>query len=269
MIPFGFMPRSMFDMDFWARPRSLGFGPSTLDMFDPFDDLDLTMGRNFRWLNRPDFMRPSSLFSSPLRPAIPEKYRVTLDATGFSPNSIKTEIAGNRVNVSAKEEDRIDSNNYSIRELRKSYDFPAEAEIDKLASFVTSNGQLVLEAPLRGGSFGQSSGFGADLDANLPKINDDGKAVSVSMSLPQNVDPAKVSVTCKDRDLIIKAEDRVEKPDGMSQYSYYKRTTLPENTDFNAIKCTLDKNQLAITAPLLQDFKSQSRSIPIQNARTF
>ena len=49
-----FFPRSMFDMDMWARPSSLGVGPSTLDLFDPFDELDRMMSRNLMWLNEPE-----------------------------------------------------------------------------------------------------------------------------------------------------------------------------------------------------------------------
>ncbi|CAF1132482.1 unnamed protein product, partial [Brachionus calyciflorus] len=42
LIPHRF-PRSMFEMDFWSRPEHLGLGPSTLDLFDPFDELDHMM----------------------------------------------------------------------------------------------------------------------------------------------------------------------------------------------------------------------------------
>ena len=38
LIPTSFFPRSMFDMDYWMRP-TMDIGPSTLDVFDPFDEL--------------------------------------------------------------------------------------------------------------------------------------------------------------------------------------------------------------------------------------
>lgn len=41
LIQHGLFPRSMFDTDYWYRPQSLtvGLPTSTLDIFDPFDEL--------------------------------------------------------------------------------------------------------------------------------------------------------------------------------------------------------------------------------------
>lgn len=259
LLPFGFMPRSMFDMDLWFRHPRLGFGPSTLDLFDPFDELDQMMSRNLMWLHRPDFMRPLIDF-----PRFPHKYRVTVDCNGFNPKSIKTDIKGNKVTVSAHEEEKFNTDNYSVKEFRKTYELPLHAELDKLASFVTGNGQLVIETPLRNSLLGSS--FNDDL---FPKVSDDGKSLAMNITLPDNVDPSKINVTCKDRDIIIKAEDKKESQDRMSHFSYYKRSTLPENTDFNSVKCTLDKNKINVTASLLSDFKPNSRTIPIENTKSF
>ena len=63
--------------------------PSMLDFFDPFNSMDRLMGRNLRWLNEPS-MLPSRLMA----PIVPQKYRITLDCTGFSESSIKTSITG-------------------------------------------------------------------------------------------------------------------------------------------------------------------------------
>ena len=52
-----FFPRSMFDMDLWGRPSNLGVGPSTWDLFDPFDELDRMMSRNLMWLNEPELSK--------------------------------------------------------------------------------------------------------------------------------------------------------------------------------------------------------------------
>lgn len=252
MIPFGFFHRSMFD---WDRPwfrTPIGF--NTLDIFDPFDELDHAICRNLMWINRPKFMRPFVV------PRVPHKYRVTVDCSGFKPNSIKTEVNGQRLTVTAREENKHDSENYSIKEFRKSYDLPPEAETSKIASFITSNGQLVIEAPIKQQRNNEVEEF-------FPQLSNDGKQVSFNFSLPKNIDASKVSVTCKDRDIIVKAEDKIEKPDSKSSYSFYKSSTLPENTDFNAIKCSMDNNQLTITAPLLSDFKQNFRQIPIENVR--
>lgn len=89
----------------------------------------------------------------------------------------------------------------------------------------------------------------------------------MSFNLPENVDPSKVTVTLKDRDLIVKAEDKIEERDRMSQFSYYKRSTLPENTDVNALTCSLDNSKLTITAPIVSDLKASIKQIPIQSIK--
>ena len=227
------------------------------DLFDPFDEMDQMMSRNLSWFNRPDFMRPLL----PLK--VPQKYRITLDCTGYNPSSIKTEISGNKINVSGREEEKFSGDNYSIKEFKKSYELPSNAESNKLASFMTSNGQLVIEVPLK--SLGDLSNL-SNQEELFPKISDDGKTISLSINLPENVDPAKISVTCKDRDLIVKAENKIETKDSMSQFSFYKSSTLPDNTDVNKLTCSLDKNKLSVTAPLLpSDAIKPSRQIPIQS----
>jgi hypothetical protein len=42
------------------------------------------------------------------------------------------------------------------------------------------------------------------------------------------------------------------------------RSTLPENTDLNSLKCLLENNQLSIKAPLNLELKETQRSIPIE-----
>jgi hypothetical protein len=43
LLSYSFFPRSMFDMDLW--PSGSDLRPSTLDLFDSFDDLDRVMSR--------------------------------------------------------------------------------------------------------------------------------------------------------------------------------------------------------------------------------
>ena len=119
--------------------------------------------RNIFWLNEPE-----ALSSSPS--PVAEKYRITLDCEGFSPNSIKTLVKGNKLVVSATEGHASATDDYSLREFRKSYDLPkynyiltlidfllknvmliSNRYVDgtKLISFVTSNGKLVIEFPFK------------------------------------------------------------------------------------------------------------------------
>ena len=45
VLPYTFFPRSMLDMDFFHRPFGYGTsGPSTLDLFDSFDEIDQMIG---------------------------------------------------------------------------------------------------------------------------------------------------------------------------------------------------------------------------------
>lgn len=75
------------DPFFTNNPLSL---PSSLDFFDPFNEVDRLMSRNVNWLTEPDIL-PTRFF----QPLVPQKYRITLDCRGYSESSIKTEVKGN------------------------------------------------------------------------------------------------------------------------------------------------------------------------------
>lgn len=246
LIPHSFLPRSMFDMDSWFKPAHLSHEPSTLDVFDTFDELDRQMGRNLQWLNK-----PASLMTTPFKhPKVPQKYRINLDCRGYSPKSIKTEVVDGKLNVSGSEGHKNPAGDFSVREFKKSYVLPEEVDVDHMTTFMTSHGHLIIEIPFK------NHGLLSNTinEALFPKITEgiDGtKNVSLKLTLPKNIDPAKMHVTCKDHDLIIKGEDKFEKPDGFSQTYYYQRTTLPENTDFKLLKCQYDdSHHLSISAPL-------------------
>lgn len=271
-----FFPRSMFDMDNWFRsplttfpytttPSLLGstvspLSPiSTLDLFDPFDELDNVISRNLQWLNRPQFLE-----SLPMVPRVPQKYRVAVDCSGFSPNSIKTELKeNNKLIVSGREEAKpeIEGGDYSIREFKKTYQLPQQAEVDKMVSFMAGNDRLIVEVPLKE----TETSPNADLFPQIQDNPDGTKSVQMRFVIPENIDPSKVSVSVKDRDLIFRAEDRVDKPDRHTRFHYYKRTTLPENTRFDSLKCIHDKDMITVSAPLDLEYTRQYRSLPIQH----
>ena len=273
LIRHGFFPRSMFSADMWPGASS--------DWFDPFDELDRMMARNFHWLNVPDFLSAGLV---PRQPRVPNKYRIRVDCAGYSPSSIKIDLSSDKTKliVRGKEGDdaRTSHNNhddcddYSLRQFQKTFKLPANVELDKMASFVTSSQQLVIEIPLKEEENANGEGAVANrtrlLQANnVPRIVDaenNRKEVVMSLNVPHGIDPSKVKVTCKDRDLIVQAEDKRENSDRCSQTYYYQRCTLPENTDFNSLKCTLDNNVLAVRAPLDENFASNQRQIPIELA---
>ena len=61
------------------------------------------------------------------RPALSEKFRVQLNVAGFNPETIKTRVEGRKVIVEAKQEDRQGEGDFSIREIRKTYELPEYA----------------------------------------------------------------------------------------------------------------------------------------------
>jgi HSP20 family molecular chaperone IbpA len=121
-----------------------------LHFFDPWRDFDTfptalsTKPSSFRWINQPRrTSRTSSSFHSSLgntgsgntlipvttstTPALSEKFRVQLNVAGFNPETIKTRVEGRKVYVEAKQEDRQGEGDYTIREIRKTYDLPEYA----------------------------------------------------------------------------------------------------------------------------------------------
>jgi len=276
LIPYSLFPRRLFDMDTWLTPSwgggygggfgaDRGFGgfgssllPSTLDLFDPFDELDRTMSRNLRWIDRPE-----SLFTS-IAPVVPRKYRISVDCAGFNSDNIKTEIkqknGDNYLHVHGHEEQGTkDADDYTKKILKKSYKLPNNIQLDQIASFMTPAGNFIVEFPIRQEDRTSAQGM-------LPQIVDvdGGKQLKLNLPLPQNIDPSKVQLSLKDRDLIMRVEDRTETGDTRSRVHFYTRTTLPENTDFNQLKCVVDQGQLNITAPVNTQPSFGYRQIPVE-----
>lgn len=124
-----------------------------LSFFDPWRDFDTfptalsTFPNSFRWINEPRRVTRSSSSSyrssssnntglggtsllpvtTSFTPALSEKFRVQLNVAGFNPDTIKTRVEGRKVIVEAKQEDRQSQGDYSIREIRKTYELPEHA----------------------------------------------------------------------------------------------------------------------------------------------
>lgn len=247
LIPHSFFPRSMFDMDVWHRPRIHDI--STLDLFDPFDELDHTVSRNLSWIDRPHFVT-SSLTQAQPQPRVADRYRITIDCSGYNPKSIATKVSEDKSKliVTAKDgEVKADGDDYSVREFKKTYSLPGNVETEKLTSFLTSNGNLVIEMPIKR----EEHKLTLVNDGHLQVVDENGlKTLKLNLSVPTGIDPSKIKVTCKDRDLIVQAEEKTENDHQKSQVYYYRRSTLPENTDFSSLKCSFENNQLSITAPV-------------------
>jgi HSP20 family molecular chaperone IbpA len=269
LIEHTFFPRSAFDMD-WMRPEPL-LGLGTLDIFDPFDELDRSLGRNIMWLDVPEALRAA--VTTP-QPRVPRKYRIQVRCEGFSPSSIKTKLSEDKKQlvVHAKEGagPAGDKSNYTLREFRRTYNLPDNVDTDQLMSFMTSNKRLIIEMPIREKEQEKQQQKEQLQEDLLPRITDtEGgqKQVQMNMVLPSNIDPAKIKVTCKDRDVIVQAESKQDTSDQQSQLFYYRRTTLPENANLTELKCTFDNNRLSIKAPLDLSLDQSPRTIPVEFAQ--
>ncbi len=144
-----------------------------------------------------------------------------MDCSGFNESSIKTDLKGHVLTVNGKEGDpnAKDTGDYSFKEFKKTYDLPAQVDCTKLASFLSPGGTLVIEFPLKDKK--RKSVFPKIVDAENGNKN-----VELDVNIPDYVDPSKLSVTCKDRDLVIRADYKIQKPDELSKVVYRRYVFL-------------------------------------------
>lgn len=118
---------------FYDDPFDRFFGEQ-LDLFDPWRDFDTfptalsLRSTPFRWVHQPARLTHQHSAPQPTTPVPhPEKFRVQLNIAGFSPDSVKARVEGRKVIIEAKHEDRQPDGDFSVREIRKSYDLPEHA----------------------------------------------------------------------------------------------------------------------------------------------
>jgi len=207
---------------------------------------------------------------------MPQKFRILIDCSDCDPKTLKTHIktVNNQkhliVCADDKKTKKIKCDTTSSKKkiditcttkFKRTYTLPKQVEVNKMISFVTPNGQFVVEFPL------QEVPCCLDIDM-VPKIekNEEGrKCVSLRVPIPKSVDPAKVTLTVKGCEVILRFEERFGMEDCVSRVYFYNRCMLPEIADLTRIKCSADKHRLIITCPLQTDSKMwQAREIPIQ-----
>lgn len=247
------IPRSWMDMDLFDRPLSL-LGPSSLDLFDPFDEIDRRLSRNVSWLSEPTSLLPAL----DVIPLVPEKHRITVNCPGISEDSIKTEVKNNKLIVKACEgnPEQKGKGDYYLNKMQRTFDLPQHCDTKNLVSYKVGD-RLIVEMPIK-----QTL-----KKPDVPHVTGSGenKKVEFNVTLPSNIDPSKVSCTCKDRDVIIKADYHHKEGDVDSKVHYFRRSTLPYNTDFNSLTCSaVNDHQLKIEAQL---GPNPNKSIPIQGIK--
>jgi HSP20 family molecular chaperone IbpA len=284
-----------------------------LNFFDPWRDFDTfptafsTFPNSFRWINEPRRAARSSSSSyhtssnnlgnsntlfpvtNISSPALSEKFRVQLNVAGFNPETIKTRVEGRKVIVDAKQEDRQGNGDYSVREIRKSYDLPEHADSTNLASFVTPNNMLVIEVPINAprierrpsqtmadtqalNLFGQFRdpifdypGFIASADFR-PRVVDVGngqKQIKMALAV-KNYRPEHIKVSVKNNELLVQAENIYSDSNRSERSFLTKSISLPPGTQVDQLRSFLNADgQLEIEAPFIEP--TQVRSIEVQH----
>ncbi|CAF1104993.1 unnamed protein product [Adineta steineri] len=104
--------------------------------FAPGDD------SNIRWLSRPNQQLVKDKFSHDT-----EKFRITFDVENFQPEQIKIYIQNRKLTISGVYEEHSEGRHMQ-KQFERTFDVPANADIDSMASFITAAHMLVVEIPL-------------------------------------------------------------------------------------------------------------------------
>lgn len=149
IIEYTIFPKTDFDIDLSSIPE---VDYSLLDLFDIFDPLDFSrIANQLDWIERPSWL-------SELEPRIGQverpktrKYRIAVDIRGLNKQSVKTTFSDDKKKliVTAKEGEikSRDVENYTLRELKRTYKLPSNLELEKLASYMAPSGKLMIEIP--------------------------------------------------------------------------------------------------------------------------
>jgi len=267
-LPVGRFPRNLFDFDnFFGR---------SLDLFDPFDEVDLAshqMQNALQWLQDPPrLQRELCPITGHKKRAHSDKFRVTLDVTGYKPEDLSVKVVGRKLFIDGKQEFR-DGEDFSVKEMRKVYDLPENASLEHLTSFLTAKGTLVVEFPLitqlkerddhhhqlqQAGDHVKEFNFDEFFkSAFAPKVSDDqekkGKKIDLSLDMT-GFRPDQIQIHLKDHDLIVQAESSSPNKQHTARSYIYKAVTLPLNVDIEHMRSFLhDGKRLVITAPYLEN----------------
>jgi len=255
---------------------------SSIDIFDPFDQIDRMMNRNLRWIDQPRMrsrsvgqqMRPRAIQQKRrpiqqqqqqrsrsrsqglgLSTQMPQKYRISVDCQGFDPNQIRAQV----MNVQNKKYLNLTcKDKRGQATFKRSFTLPQTVKPEKMCTFLAPNNQFVCEFPFLE--------LPTSLDIDLvPQVIGQGKdkMVVVETRIPDFIDPISVNVCVKGHELVIRFEEKKAAPDSVSRDFYYNRVTLPINCDLNKINCVQRKRWLSIRCPVISQLKGGFRTVPI------
>jgi HSP20 family molecular chaperone IbpA len=174
----------------------------------------------------------------------PNFVRITFNCGGYNPKSIKTDLIGTKLFISGKEEARIDGENFSIKEFKRSYELPLNSDGSKLISYMAPTGQLLIEIPLKqmqniedlcdhsissnsnNSNNNNNNSHRKVMGANLDESNN----FTFKYQLPDNVDTSKLNVSLCNREIIINTID------SNNTSSFSNNSTLKRNHDHKKIR---------------------------------
>ncbi|CAF3757215.1 unnamed protein product [Rotaria sordida] len=272
-LPVGRFPRQLFDFENFLGP--------SLDLFDPFDEIDLASHRMqsaLQWLQDPPrLQRELCPVTGHKKRSHTDKFRVTLDVNGYKPEDLSVKVVGRKLFIDGKQEFR-DADDFSLKEMRKTYDIPENASFEHMTSFLTAKGTLVVEFPLithnkeRDDHHHQLQQSGSNLkefnfdeffkSAFEPKITDDTEKGTKKIDLSLDMTgfrPDQIQIHLKDRDLIVQGESSASDKHHTARSYIYKAVTLPPNIDVEHMRSFLhDGKRLVITAPYHENTATMS-----------
>jgi HSP20 family molecular chaperone IbpA len=109
-----------------------------------FNAFDFAPGQDehIRWLSRPNQQSVQNKYSHDT-----EKFRITFDVENFQPEQIKIYIQHHKLTISGVYEERSEGR-FMQKQFERTFDLPANADVDSMASFITPAHMLVVEIPL-------------------------------------------------------------------------------------------------------------------------
>ncbi|CAF2511443.1 unnamed protein product [Rotaria sp. Silwood2] len=110
-----------------------------------FNAFDYAPGQdeNIRWLSRPNQQLVHERHIDDT-----EKFRITFDVENFQPDQIKICIQNHKLTITGVYEERTETRLVQ-KKFERNFDLPANADVDSVASFITSAHMLVVEIPLQ------------------------------------------------------------------------------------------------------------------------
>lgn len=121
---------------------------------------------------------PTASFPSRPIPINSDQYQITLDLAGFKPEDILVNLDGNILKINAKmNQTSEDGTQVIFQEICRTYTLPENVEVEKMASLLSHDGILSIEAPLK--------------RSNVEKATKEPKEIPISRSVTKEDNPKK------------------------------------------------------------------------------